>query len=159
MNKKISLILIIILVVGFVIFRSKTNNDQAPTNSNNSTAGMRVEDNAIYVQEQKPGKELIANMAVLKKPGFIVIHQDNNGVPGAIIGISQYLTEGEHDNVKIILNTSTMDKQTIYAMLHEDNGDKIFSETDTPVSSVTGGPIMMIITIDSGAPEQPAITL
>ncbi len=162
MNKKpliFLVVLIIIVTVGIFLFKQKAKEETPVDSPTNTSAGMRVEDNAVYVQEQKPGTTLTVNTVFLRQPGFVVIHKDNKRTPGVVLGVSSYLPAGEHTNISIKLTSSTQDGQTVYAMLHEDNGDKKFSEADAPVQSKIGGPIMMIVTVDKDASDQSAITL
>jgi hypothetical protein len=53
-------------------------------------------------------------------PGFIVIHVDNGGSPGPVIGFSQVNT-GENLNVPVEIDTAGI-TPTLFAMLHTDDG-------------------------------------
>ncbi len=53
-------------------------------------------------------------------PGWMVIHADNGGKPGAVIGHAQ-LQAGENDNVVVQVDESKV-TPSLYAMLHEDAG-------------------------------------
>jgi putative cell wall-binding protein/plastocyanin len=67
----------------------------------------------------------------LNEPGYVVIHRDDNGQPGSIVGTSGLL-EGEFDaDVAVGMNASG----TYWAMLHYDDGDGEFSASaDAPVT-------------------------
>jgi hypothetical protein len=53
-------------------------------------------------------------------PGWIVIHADNNGAPGAILGETAVL-DGVNTNVVVKIDTSKA-TMTLWAMLHTDAG-------------------------------------
>ena len=149
-------ILIIIIVIGVVVFKSNTDyspptQDQNDNTRNPISSGMRVEDNAIYVSDQNQGDTLFVNTVVLKEPGFVVIHKDSNGNSGEIIGAGSYLSSGEYTNINIQLTTSVRDGQKLYAMIHKDDGDQRYSAADLPVQSKIGGPVMMIFTVSKDA--------
>lgn len=67
----------------------------------------------------------------LNEPGYVVIHGDDDGQPGAIAGTSDLL-EGEFEaDVAVGMNASG----TYWAMLHYDDGDGEFSASaDAPVT-------------------------
>ncbi len=68
-------------------------------------------------------------------PGWIVIHADNNGQPGTIIGHAA-VQPGENTNVAVTIDTTKATK-TLYAMLHQDAGvvgTFEFPGADTPVT-------------------------
>jgi hypothetical protein len=107
-----------------------------------NTSMMRVEENMVVVMEQKPGTTVIGTV-VLKEPGYLVIHADQNGTPGAILGSSALLQAGENTNVKVTLTRASKDGEKLHAMLHnEKNGNATFNASeDTAVQSSLGGPI------------------
>ncbi len=58
--------------------------------------------------------------AVSNGPGWVVIHADNNGQPGAVIGYSP-LQDGVNNNVVVQIDANKA-TPTLYAMLHTDAG-------------------------------------
>lgn len=98
----------------------------------------------------------------LRKPGFVVIHEDANAAPGKIFGVSGLLTSGERkDSLEIPLLRPTVEEETVYAMLHIDDGDGMFDEIrDKPIfDPITGDPMMMIVLISKDAFEPDAVNL
>ncbi len=74
-----------------------------------SVSDQAVTDGAVTIdQVSSPG------------PGWMVIHADNGGKPGAVIGHTQ-LQAGENDNVVVQVDASKV-TPTLYAMLHADEG-------------------------------------
>lgn len=128
-----------------------------PTDS----SAMRAEENMIVVMEQRPGNTITASQVYLAAPGFVVIHEDTNGAPGAIIGSSALLQAGESSDIKITLSRATKNGEKLHAMLHNDtdaNG-KFSATADKAVESRLGGPIEGWFEISSDASINPAITI
>ncbi len=112
-------------------------------------------DNAIYVENQNSHSTFVlVGFAVLSKPGFIVIYDDNSGVPGSIVGESMLLpTGGEHLIVPV--ETPLLQDQVYYAMLYHDSGDGRFRiDDDTQVvDSEQSVVLMTFLAINQAAPE------
>lgn len=153
------IIVVLIIVIGMgVMFLSPREIGESGIDKD--SAGLIVSENAIYVAEQAPSKTVSVAVARFEKPGFVVIHEDTNTAPGKILGVSGLLMAGEAKNsLQIALSRSTVDEETIYAMLHFDDGDGVFDATkDRPVlDSVAGEPVMMIIVISKDAIEPDAV--
>ncbi|MBI2064201.1 MAG: hypothetical protein HYT66_00615 [Candidatus Yanofskybacteria bacterium] len=158
-NTKVFLILGIIAAAGVgAMFLFLGNNDES--GSADDFAGLIVRENAIYVAEQPPSNTVSVAVVRLEKPGFAVVHEDVNEVPGGILGASALIAPGETKNsLPVTLSRSTLDGETIYVMLHFDNGDGIFDATkDKPVvDPVTNEPMMMIVVTSKDATEPDAV--
>ena len=92
----------------------------------------------------------------------MVIHEDANAAPGKIFGVSGLLTSCERkDSLEIPLLRPTVEEETVYAMLHIDDGDGMFDEIrDKPIfDPITGDPMMMIVLISKDAFEPDAVNL
>jgi len=124
-------------------------------------SGMRAEENAVVVTEQRPSNTVKVAQVYLAASGYVVIHEDNNGVAGAIIGSSALLKAGENNSITVSLTRATEDGETLWSMLHtETNGNTSFEATaDIPVESRLGGPIMGWFLIDADAEENIQVTL
>lgn len=114
---------------------------------------MVVERNAIYVSEQSPGQSVQVDFATFERPGFVAIHEVKNEKPGVILGVSVLLNAGEAGNIPLVrLLRAVRDGETLFAMLHLDDGDGKFDPTkDKPAESGIGGPIMMEFMVYNGA--------
>lgn len=160
MNTKtvISLVIVIIAVgIGAMFLFLRETKEPG---LDGSPAGFIVGENAIYVAEQAPSKTVSVAVVRLEKPGFVVIHEDTNAAPGKILGASSLLMADEtEDSLQIALSRSTVDGETVYVMLHLDDGDKVFDPTkDKPALDRIGGePVMMIVTISRDATEPGAV--
>lgn len=110
------------------------------------------------------GGDVVVDSLYLDKPGFLVVHKDENGAPGAVIGHSD-LISGEKTNSKIAIDSSQAGSK-VFAMLHyDDNGNGIyeFPQEDKPVKladNVVVKPIAITQLAASGSqvPDQNQIT-
>ena len=158
MNKKMLLVLggvVTAIIAGAVLLQKNTGQPDTAGDS----AGLVVGKNAIYVAEQLPSQTVSIALVLLAKPGFVVVHEDRAGTAGQILGQSAALGAGETKNLSIALSRSTTDGETLYAMLHFDDGDGVFDVAkDNPVlNSVSSEPVMMIIAVSQDASEPGAI--
>lgn len=149
--KKIFFLGIIITALGIGFFFLDSDND---------SSGLIVSNNSIYAAEQVPGRSVSISVVRFEKPGFVVIHDDVAGSPGKILGVSSLFKAGETKNpAPLTLSQTTIDGETIYAMLHLDDGDGIFDVAkDKPILFNTE-PVMMIINVSSDASEPGAVSL
>ncbi len=196
---RIILALIVAVFVGAVFF---FRGGSTKPGSTHDSAGLIVGTNAIYVAEQSPSRTVSVAVARLEKTGFVVIHEDAAGprsagsafvatsakeagfseasAPGRILGTSGLLPAGETKNLApIALSRATADGETLYAMLHLDDGDGVFdpakdepaqdsvgssgrSGSEEPSGSMnpkSGEPVMMIFTVSVDASEPGAVNL
>lgn len=159
MNKAIAIVAAIV-VIGAVYFLNGAP-ALSPATSSDDTSALRAENNMVVVAEQRPGASVIASQVLLVAPGFVVIHEDNAGAPGAILGASALLAAGASSQVTVPLSRPTKDKEKLHVMLHNDtDGSGTFSAAaDAPVESTLGGPITGWFDISADAPEGTVINL
>jgi uncharacterized surface protein with fasciclin (FAS1) repeats len=94
----------------------------------------------VVDQDVVDGQVVVAR-AVINGPGWIVIHSDDNGAPGPVIGFSS-LTPGINANVAVDVEADGL-TDILYAMLHVDEGtvgEYEFPGADGPVI-LNGAPI------------------
>lgn len=152
-----SIVAAVVIAGAGIIFFREAKESVAP---GNNSSGLIVAKSAIYVSEQKSGNTISVSIARLEKPGFAVVHEDINDKAGAILGASVLLPVGETENLSpISLSRTTTDGETVYAMLHFDDGDGKFNATkDLPaIDSVSGEPITMVVQISEDALEPGAV--
>ncbi|MEI8249378.1 MAG: hypothetical protein WCG07_02700 [Candidatus Taylorbacteria bacterium] len=138
-----AIVVIALIVLGFVMFGGKSStpsrDEGTPTGDMSANTGA----NRIIVGDQYPGNVVFISSVQVEKAGWVVIHADNAGQPGKIIG--QAWVDAGISPVKVTLTTSTVEKGTYYAMLHSDDGDKKFDVTkDLPLKDASGNIIMRI---------------
>jgi len=164
MNKSllIGIAVVIVGAVGYYLYSSTAPASENTTeNSSNTSAGMLAEENAVVVSEQKPGSTVTGSVVYLAAPGFLVIHEDADGAPGAILGASAVLQAGENTEVPVTLSRASRDGERLYAMLHSDvDGNGTFDAVfDLPVQSILGGPIHGWFDVSSSASENVPVSI
>lgn len=128
--------------------------------SEDTTAPLLVGDNAIYVSDAMPAVSVQVGFAVLAEGGYVVMHEDSEGKPGAIIGNSDVLSQGESQDFEVMLSRESVDGETLYAMLHSDNGDGAFNPAeDKPIKDDQENVVLMRFQVSSDAEESGVISL
>lgn len=137
-----------------------TSEPEASGDTSNDSA-MRAEENMLVVSEQRPGGTVTGSIIYLASPGYLVIHEDNNGEPGAILGASALVQAGESTEVKVTLSRASKDGETLYAMLHREMGANttFTAAEDMPVQSSLGGPLMGWFEVSTDAPIDVPISI
>jgi hypothetical protein len=104
----------------------------------------------VTANDQDVATELNIAQVDAEQIGWIVLHRDNDGTPGAVFGNAQVFT-GENGNVVVMLDEgeSVSSGEQVWAMLHIDNGtiheyefDGSQGSNDPPVTDALGNPIM-----------------
>lgn len=141
------IIMLLIVMVALAIFlviktdRVKYDGSGTPATESGGASGqfMKLSENAIVVLEQRVTDRVVVNAINIENPGFVIIHRDASGKPGAIIGVSKWFPAGQYADEEISLTETLMDGMNYYAALRTDNGDGIFDpKDDTPVESSAG---------------------
>jgi predicted lipoprotein with Yx(FWY)xxD motif len=103
-------------------------------------------------QQISNGTVTVARVVAFE-PGWMVIHADADGRPGAILG-QTLLNSGENDNVVVQIDTQNA-TPTLYAMLHVDRGTMGTFEFPGDDAPVTLGGNVVTPPFQTGG-EQPA---
>ena len=159
MNKTITIIIALLLVGlgAFFFYQSSTEEEAAP-----ELTLLRVGENAIYVADQMPAaaETVMIGFVDLVEVGWVVIHENNEGKPGTIMGNSDFLSSGETRDFSINLTRASVDGEQLFAMPHKDNGDGVFNAVDdTPVIDEEGNVMFMKFFISIDAEEPSAVNL
>ncbi len=137
------IVIIVLIIIGIMVFGNKKSEAPTTTDNTETPADTTQEVNRVVMSDQYPGNVVYLSSVQLAKPGWVAVHKDNNGQPGAVIG-SAYFGTGINPG-KITLSQPTVEGGVYYAMLHTDDGDKLFSETkDAPLKDSRGNVIMKI---------------
>lgn len=114
---------------------------------------MLVGTDAIYVDDQAAGSaEVLVGFAVIKDAGFVVVHADDDGVPGEIIGASALLPAGGGEHVTVSLDETLVDGEIYYAVLYRDDGDGTFDAAeDRQVTDKDSNVILMTFAASADA--------
>ena len=144
-----------VVVVGIFVWRyfsSKTvPNDQVGGEQSEQVASLT---DSIFVANQKPGRFVNVGRAALSKKGYVAIHQEEAGAPGAIIGFGGLLNPVESKNLSVTLNRKSVAGESLYAMLHWDNSNGSFNPTeDMAATDKDGNAVMAKFMISASASE------
>jgi len=163
-SKVILLVVALLALVGGVVWYQTTSSSKllppgTPSVSDKepgSSAIVVEGGNAVNVESQQGGDTIAIDLAVLEKPGFVVIHKaTKENTPGEIVGHSEILAKGQSKDIVIEVDPVAVKGDSYFAMLHEDTDrDEDFSsaEDDLPVKDDKGNIIMMKFTITADAP-------
>ena len=146
--------IIVVIVVGIFVWRyfssRNATNDQVGGEQSEQVAGM----DSIFVANQRPGRFVNVGRATLSKKGYVAIHQEEAGAPGAIIGFSSFLNAVESKNFSVTLNRKSVAGESFYAMIHWDNNNGAFNPSeDMPAKDKDGNIVMAKFMISESASE------
>lgn len=147
--------IIVVVIVGIFVWRyfsSKTApSEQVGEEQNGQVSSLT---DSIFVVNQKPGRFVNVDRATLSKKGYVAIHKEEAGVPGAIIGFSNLLNPVESKNFSITLNRKSVAGENFYAMIHWDNDNGTFNPAeDMPAKDKDGNIVMVKFMISASASE------
>jgi hypothetical protein len=94
---------------------------------------------SFSIPPQKPGNIVHVDFVDQQQPGFVVIHTNDEGIPGAVLGVSSMLPLGHSEGITVPLIRETEVGETLFATLAQDNGNGIFEESaDSPIFDASG---------------------
>jgi hypothetical protein len=110
---------------------------EVTTDTAEMTDAMVGETPSVTVIDQgSTGVNVAVIQAVAAQAGWLVIHADNNGAPGAVLGQAS-LPAGTTDNIIVTLDEPISGETKLWAMLHVDEGEAgvyEFPGVDGPVT-------------------------
>lgn len=137
-----AIVIIVLIIIGIMVFGGKDTETPAPSDATPTTTNTTGV-NSIVMSDQYPGNVVYISSVQLAAPGWVVIHKDNKGKPGAVIG-QTYVGAGLSP-AKITVSEAIIDGGTYYAMLHSDSGDQKFDATaDMPLKDSAGNEVMRV---------------
>lgn len=107
------------------------------------------------------GSTLVIPSATLAVDGFVAIHANDNGAPGAVIGVSGFLAAGTATDIEITLDEPLTESGTVFPMVHVDgdaNGQYEFPGPDGPATTASGEVAVapLDVTVEGGEPTETA---
>lgn len=85
-------------------------------------------------------------------PAFVVLHRDEGGAPGPVVGHAS-VESGDHPDVVITLDEEVAADTTLWAMLHADAGERgtyEFPGPDVPLRDLADAVVMVPFVVTSG---------
>jgi nucleoid-associated protein YgaU len=107
------------------------------------TLAYAQDDSVTASDQESDGTSVTVDQVVATAPGWMVIHIDENGSPGAVLGQTQ-VDAGTTDAVVVTLDPPLDAETTLWAMLHVDEGEVgvyEFPGADVPV--ILNGEVVM----------------
>ena len=148
------IVIIVLIIIGVMVFGNKNSDISDVTDDTSQAiddADASIEINRVVISDQFPGNVVYVSSVNLANGGWVEIHKDNAGTPGAYVG-SMYFEKGISPGGKITLTEPTVEGGIYYAMLHSDDGDKIFdSAKDLPLKDSKGNIIMKLFRASASA--------
>lgn len=92
---------------------------EQPTMSN-------LDANVTFDNQTSDGQTVTVDSVTMSEGGFVTIHDSSlldGNVVGSVVGTSEYLEPGTHENVSVTLNEPLTESQTLIAMSHLDTND------------------------------------
>lgn len=145
----IAVVVLIMIVFTVVRNRISVSNSNAKPTPTPVIAQNQEEKQAISVSKHTPARAAVIDEVTVEKPGFVVVAENQNGAPGAILGISELLQKGKHENVVIALSRKTVSSEELFAQVYTDNGDGNFDSQDEVVKEANGNPLMVQFLVSS----------
>ena len=81
----------------------------------------------VFEAQESDGTSIVVASVTLPSPGFIAVHSNDDGHPGAIIGHSDLLAAGTSTDVVVTLDTPLAATDLLFPMAHIDvNGNGVY---------------------------------
>lgn len=113
----IGIIIVLVVAGGYLALRSSDTTGDEPA--------VTQLVNELVINDQNPDSvAVLVAQASLNTPGYVVIHDNNNGQPGKIIGVSKLLIADDYTNISVIAPLKP--GSTYFGMLHADDGNGLY---------------------------------
>ena len=134
----VGILVVILVIIAFVVVRTRLPQfNLATTPSPTPTTETQTE--SVTLGVHTPASTAVVDSVTLGKPGFVAIHEMQNGEAGGVLGASSLLPAGTHTNVAISLSRKTTVGETIIAKIYNDNGDSQFDPNSDEAVKDSGG--------------------
>jgi hypothetical protein len=102
-------------------------------------------ENAILVRDQEAGIIVNVELVTLENAGWVVIHEDNNGLLGNALGAQLFLSGVNSGTVELLRGMEA--GNTYHAVVRQDDGDRAFDLVrDLLLSDGRGNPVQVSFT-------------
>ncbi len=146
--------IILFIIAGFLLFNSFLKENVIEEVQEELITGGEAT-LPLIVPEQAGGSEIFIESAVLPNAGYVVIHREKDGKLGEIIGVSEFLSAGIKGNFLMSIDEEVVEGDTLFAMIHTDDGDGIFDGSlDVPLVEDKGDIVLVkFVIVNEGALE------
>jgi hypothetical protein len=100
----------------------------------------------VFEAQSSDGTSIVVASVTLPAPGFVAVHSNADGKPGAVIGNSELLPAGTSTDVVVTLDQPLEATDMVFPMVHIDidgDGEYTFAPpydlVDTPATTADGG--------------------
>ena len=91
------------------------------------------------------GKAIKTPEVYCKDKCWLTIHADDNGKPGAVLGVSEQLGAGEHENVRVKLDKPLKETADVHPMVHlEDNNNTTYDFPNGDQPAQVDGKVVVV---------------
>jgi len=107
----------------------------------------------LGVSDQNFGDSVVLDTVNIDRTSWVVVFEDNDGVPGSILGAQLY-DAGLIEDGAVSLLRDTVAESTYYVKVHSDDGDRSFDFTkDVAYLDQAGNEVMTTFMTISGTPR------
>lgn len=150
-------------MAGTIIVEAAATDDGGSTDdgATDDTGGSEVTGDITVSDQSGDGTSVAVDSVTIEgATGFVVVHADGDGAPGAVIG-HVAIPEGTSTDVSVPLDEELTDDATVWPMLHVDAGELgtyEFPGPDGPVSNEDGVVVKpLAYTVDGSALPQTGV--
>lgn len=137
MKKRLAALLVGIGLVAAACSSASTDDTTTTTEAEAASEASATAVSSVNIEDQmSDGTTIIVQSVDLPSAGFIAIHADNGGSPGAVIGNSALLPAGPSSDVSIALDGALEGTSIVWPMVHIDSdsdGQYTFMPPDNAV--------------------------
>lgn len=148
----VGIIVVLLVVISFAVLRTRLPQIGRVSTPTPTPIAQATRDE-VAVSTHTPAKTAVIDKATLQKNGFVVIHEEQEGVAGGIIGASSLLSTGTHENITVDLVRKSLENEKLFAIVYYDNGDGVFdasgSSPDKPAMGENDSAVLAKIDVSS----------
>ena len=126
-----------------------------------ASAPVTVSASVAMSDQPTDGDSVLADRVELSEGGFVTVHDAtllDGEATGSVVGSSEYLSAGVHENVRIELDESVVENGTLIPMPHRDTNDNEMYDfveedgtADGPFTTAGGGAVIDTAAVTVGA--------
>lgn len=81
----------------------------------------------------------------LKEKAYLTIHADANGAPGPVLGVTDLLDAGQHEDINVKLDKQLTDTAEVWPMIHvEDNNNTTYDFPNGDQPAQVDGKVVVV---------------